>query len=187
MKVHWIAIAATFAALPGLSTFVTELGAPPGWQNVFSALLVVVGCLTLGALYVWRALLRKIPRRRVASVAIAICFVGLLLAIFYFSTFYTICLVTSTKGSFRESPVYFPFGLTGEVRKMVDIKGSRVAIVDTYGPAIVSQKLQEMPGAAVDYFVTDATLLLWYSFTIMAFTSAFGLLGFYENDLETPE
>jgi hypothetical protein len=64
----------------------------------------------------------------------------------------------------------------------VSEKGSRVAVVDEYGPVSVAAELEHMPWVSASRAATDVTLLIVYATVIVCFTLAFALVGFYEYD-----
>lgn len=183
VKVFLVTIAAIFAAVPGLSTLVTQIGAPPGRKEMYAAILTFAGCLTLASVYVCRAYLRNRSAPRVVAIAGLIAVVSLVGFAFYTAVFREYCSVRATKTQYEDyQPVYFPFCLSGDMDKKVREKGSRAAILDEYGPEQISGELEHMPGVAFARAVTDIVLLLWYGIVIVGFTLAFAMVGFYQYD-----
>jgi hypothetical protein len=118
VKAFLISIAAIFAAVPGLSTLVTEIGAPPGRKEMYGAILTFAGCFTLAAVFICRKSLRNFPPGKTVAVSAGLALAGLIVFTIYYAVFHEYCSVRSTKLQYQDDkPIYFPLLVTGRSRR----------------------------------------------------------------------
>lgn len=170
------ALAAAFGAIPGLTILITRLGAPPSNSALFGAITVVFGVLTLALLWAKRKWIKTHPFPGVVTCAllIATAFFAMVLYI----SLINYCVVASQKAEFHDlPPVYFPLVTAGEIAADIEKLGSRLALVDKYGPSAISAEIAKMPQADLRLSVTTAVLILDLQVTVSLITAAFAILA----------
>ena len=167
---------ALLGTIPGLTVLVANLGVPPGQKPLFGGVVEACGVFTLLTLWLYRKRLRQVAKFRMVRWTIC-SFLGfmVLLAVFLFMK--DKCLIVSTKPHYAKyGTVYFPLWLNGNLRKKVVNEGSRVAIVDKYGPQVIDEKIGKECSDARS--ITTIFLLAIFSGVFTLLTLAFGLFGF---------
>jgi hypothetical protein len=176
MKQLFLALAGTFAAVPGLTSILAAIGVPPNdpYPKIFSAISVCCGSLMLLILYVYRDRIVTMPARLIVTIGSACGAFGFLLLVLYLWLF-SLCVVQVGP----RQPVYYPLWLSSTAQTLVDRHGGRVSAVSFYGSGGVQKMVDREESWRL--VLTTAILLLTYVGISLSFTSAFGVIGFHQR------
>ena len=178
----FLGLAAVVAAVPGLQGIQSGVGTPPEQGKLFGGVLIACGALAILGLYLFRAEVAKMTKRRaviVTSVAAAtfLVFLGTYLVLL------DICTVTIDGENEGDPDVafYFPLWPRGDLGKALE-EYSRQDAALRYRRAM--QDYLDAQG----FRRTSTTLLLMflYVLSLTSLTFAFGFLGMRVGSIEEP-
>lgn len=168
---------AAVAVIPGITVLASGVWVPPGHKPVFAIVLEVFG---IGAWLLVRAnkeSVQALTARVANGIALAL-FLGFLAAVVGYKLLFDHCVVHATASEWPgQDPVFFPLSLRGDIAKAVADAGSRLTVVDRFGPSEITLKLPAMPDYDTAILWTKVVLLAVYSGMVAILTSLFGILG----------
>jgi hypothetical protein len=183
MKKVFLAASGAFGSIPGITVLMTGLLVPPGQNIIFGSIVEILGVLTILILWVNKGKIERWSQKRVTkwSIGLGIGFVFCL--VFYFLLFSEV-VVKATDPIYADQPdslktVFFPFWLTGDLAKRVEQEGSRIAVVNKYGPQPIRKAVDSMPNSSNYKAWTTAILVFLYQGVFTLLTVTFGILGCY--------
>ena len=172
MKKAFLTASAIFSSIPGLLVIATGLGTPPDQKILFGGVIEAFGVITLLILWVNKARLSALPKKRVTKFAIGLT-VGCVLCLFAYIALFSHTVV-NVEG---RGEAYYPIYLTGEIEKTVNDNGSRKAAIVNEGIDEIREEIDKMPGFYLT--LTTIILLLVYQLVFTTLTTTFGLLGLH--------
>jgi hypothetical protein len=172
MKKLLVSLAGILAAIPGLATILTGLGAPPGRKWLFGGLVEAFGTLALLLVVLNRTKIQRLTPKHVTRVTVAlgstfaICLAAYLILI-------NQCIIADCA---KSEKVFFPIWLRGALKEEVQAHGG-----SRYETLCKLQDWvrREIDGARVDTNISAVILLFLYACTSTSMVLAFAYPGFY--------
>ena len=174
MKALFLAASGMLAAIPGLAIILKGVGAPPGEEILFGGLVEAFGVLSLLILWINRAKLKRIARKRITNWTIWLAAIFLVCLSSYIFLFRH-CVVQHP----THQTVYYPLWTSGHISEIIDRTGGRYQALDRYGNHSINTAIREMPQYALVSAITTALLIFLYLGFCTSLTIVFGLLGFH--------
>jgi hypothetical protein len=175
VKKLFLGASAAFAAIPGVAVIASGLGTPPdsGYRWLFGGVIEAFGALALLILWINRAKLRRVSKRKITRTAIILCVLCFIFIASYVFLF-RLTVVEHDRGV-----AYYPLWISGDTKTMVERAGSRESAIERYGIGGVRKSIDEM--GAIPLAATSVLLLLVYQGIFTSLAIAFGLPGIHDN------
>lgn len=172
MKKLLLSLSALFAAIPGLATILTGLGAPPGYKLIFGGVIEATGALALLVVAINK---KRLQRKSVQYITRMIITFGTIFAVCLsvYLILIRLCIVADCE---KPGEVFFPIWLRGELNEEVQARGG--SRYDTLCK-LQDWVRREISKAQVDANISAVILLFLYSGTTATLVLAFAYPGFY--------
>jgi hypothetical protein len=174
MKKLFLAVSASFAAIPGFAVMWKGIGTPPDYSFLFGGVIEAFGSLALILLWMNRVKIKKAKSERIVRSAIILGVASFLSLVVYLALF-NLCVVSHP----THHTVFFPLWTSGDLSKLVSNAGGRWAALDKFGHFGIYSAVNKMPFYALP--VTSAVLLFFYQSVFATLAVAFGLVGFHKG------
>jgi hypothetical protein len=171
----FIAASGVFAALPGVSIIITNLGIPPEESKLlYGGLVETFSVLAFLVLWLNKKKIRRVNQKRITKISILLIITSLIFIIIYYLLFNSVVIKTPMYDA-----VFFPLFSQGELSELLT-EYTKQELVIHYGIDYVNPIINS--SSSFQLVITTIILIINYLLIFVNLISAFCILGIRINN-----
>lgn len=181
LKNIYLTASGLFAAVPGITILITNLGVPDGLSRLLvGGIVESTGTFTLLLMYLNKEKIKVFSISKVNRLAVS----SFVLFLLFTTTYITLYNLSVVDHPFYE-PVFFPLWSSGDLTFALAEAGSRYNAVEMFGKDGIEKIIESSSQIAIS--TTNILFIFLYQGLFLGLVSGFALLGIKYDQLQAVE